>query len=102
MVVGERIQNAKEVLTLELSELIEKKEEFPIPIEREIIKKNLKENQDLVYLDIWLPYELSLMKTIYKKKTLSIPTWLDMLAVNKNINFSKVLQEALKKELNID
>lgn len=98
----EAIQNAKEVLTLELSELLEKKKEFPNQISRDILKNKLKENQDLIYIDMWLPYELSKIKTIYKKKTLSIPTWIDSLAVNKNINFSKVLLEALKKELNID
>lgn len=98
----EAIQNAKEVLTLELAEYLDRKEEFPKATSGNDIRKFLKKNQELVYIDMWLPYELSLRKTIYKKKTLSIPTWLDMLATNKNINFSKVLQDALKKELNID
>ena len=31
------------------------------------------------------------------KKTLTIPVWLDRLAIRKNVNFSKVLQEALIK-----
>lgn len=35
------------------------------------------------------------------KKTLTIPLWLNNMAVNKNINFSKVLQSALKEKLNI-
>lgn len=98
----EAIQNAKEVLTLELAEYLDRKKEFPKATSGNDIRKFLKKNQELVYIDMWLPYELSLRKTIYKKKTLSIPTWLDMLATNKNINFSKVLQDALKKELNID
>ena len=33
------------------------------------------------------------------KKTLSIPAWLDEKAKAKGINFSKVLQEALEREL---
>ena len=36
------------------------------------------------------------------KKTLTIPSYLDILAKNKNINFSQVLQNALKKELGIE
>ena len=36
------------------------------------------------------------------KKTLTIPEWLNKLAVENNINFSKVLQNALKQELHID
>ena len=35
------------------------------------------------------------------KKTLTIPQWLNDLATEQHINFSKVLQEALKAKLNI-
>ncbi len=36
------------------------------------------------------------------KKTLSIPSWLDTLAEKENINFSQLLQEAIKEKLEID
>ena len=35
------------------------------------------------------------------KKTLSIPAWLNNMALEKNINFSNVLQNALAHELGI-
>lgn len=35
------------------------------------------------------------------KKTLTIPSWLNVKAERANINFSRTLQEALKKQLNI-
>ena len=35
------------------------------------------------------------------KKTLSIPSWLNELAMENNINFSGVLQDALKEKLNL-
>lgn len=35
------------------------------------------------------------------KKTLTIPRWLNDLAIENNVNFSKILQEALKSKLNI-
>ncbi len=35
------------------------------------------------------------------KKTLTIPAWLNKAALEQNINFSQVLQEALKERLNI-
>lgn len=35
------------------------------------------------------------------KKTLTIPQWLNDLAIENNINFSKILQEAIKSKLNI-
>ena len=68
----------------------------------EKIKKTLKKNQDLVFITLNYPYEKSLVKIAYTKKTLTIPNYLDMLAKNKNINFSQVLQEALKKELGLN
>ncbi len=36
------------------------------------------------------------------KKTLSIPAWLNEMAEKKDINFSAVLQNALKQQLNIE
>lgn len=35
------------------------------------------------------------------KKTLTIPAWLNTAALEQNINFSQVLQDALKKQLHI-
>lgn len=35
------------------------------------------------------------------KKTLTIPEWLNDIAIKKNVNFSKILQNALIQELNI-
>lgn len=35
------------------------------------------------------------------KKTLSIPQWLNTLAEQNNVNFSQVLQNALKQQLNV-
>lgn len=35
------------------------------------------------------------------KKTLTIPAWLNSAAIEHNINFSQVLQEALKQRLNM-
>jgi hypothetical protein len=35
------------------------------------------------------------------KKTLSIPAWLNAMALKKNLNFSNILQNALMRELNV-
>ena len=35
------------------------------------------------------------------KKTLTIPEWLNELAVNNHLNFSQILQDALKQKLNL-
>lgn len=36
------------------------------------------------------------------KKTLTIPLWLNNIALENNINFSQVLQDALKKQLHLN
>lgn len=95
----EAIQMGKEYLTLALEDLEEDKKEFPKPSLISDLKNKLDKNQEIVYINMNYEYEKSLVKISYVKKTLTIPTYLDILAKNKNINFSQVLQEALKKKL---
>lgn len=61
----------------------------------------IKDGQKLIYINIWMPYHKSKIKEIFVKKTLTIPSWLDILAKNNDINFSATLVKALKMELNI-
>lgn len=95
------IKYSKELITMYYTDFEDNKKEIPKPSDIRDIKKTLKDNQEVIYISLWLPYEKSLVKVTYKKKTLSIPTWLDILATQKNINFSQVLQEALKEKLGI-
>lgn len=62
----------------------------------------LKDNQfiSLVGVDMLEYYKRHSNKAV--KKTLTIPEWLNVLAENDNINFSQVLQEALKDKLIVD
>lgn len=67
-----------------------------------LLDENSKNKNDKnLRVIFFLPYEKSKVKEVYKNKTLTIPTWLDDLAREKNLNFSSILQNALKKELNI-
>ena len=67
-----------------------------------LLDENSKNKNDKnLRVIFFLPYEKSKIKEVYKNKTLTIPTWLDDLAREKNLNFSSILQNALKKELNI-
>lgn len=63
---------------------------------------DLKENQfiSLVGVDMIEYYKRNSNKSV--KKTLTIPEWLNTMAEANNINFSQVLQEALKDKLIID
>lgn len=65
-------------------------------------KIKLQDNQfiSLVGVDMIEYYKMHSNKSV--KKTLTIPEWLNVLAENDNINFSQVLQDALKDRLVID
>lgn len=97
----EAIDMAKNVIVSEL-ELLEKEcKKYPEPSSAKELSKKIVDNQYLVRLDFNLEYEKSLIKQVFKSRTVTLPTWLDMLAKNKNLNFSQILQKGLKQELNI-
>ena len=100
--VGKTMENvvseATDVLGLYLVDLLDEGRDIFPPKEDEI---ELEENEKIIYLSVWMPYYFAKVKTEYKKKTLTIPTWLELLATRRNINFSRVLVDALKAELGI-
>ena len=62
----------------------------------------LKENQFISFVSIYMDYYRKKYNNKSVKKTLSIPSWLDAIAEKENINFSQLLQEAIKNKLEID
>jgi predicted RNase H-like HicB family nuclease len=87
---------AQDALGLYLSDL----EEFPKPtIPYNKIKLN--SNQFISLIEINLLEYRKKYSNIAVKKTLTIPTWLNTIAERNDINFSQLLQKALKNELNI-
>ncbi len=60
------------------------------------------DHQQVVFVNIWMPYHKKRVKEVYVKKTLTIPAWLDLLAKESQINFSAVLTEGLKQKLGIE
>lgn len=61
----------------------------------------LKNNQFINYVSIDLDDYRRKHNNKAIKKTLTIPCWLNSLAERNNINFSQVLQEALKEKLEV-
>lgn len=94
--IDEAYLMAQDALGLYLSDL----ENFPKPtIPYNHIK--LEDNQFISIIEIDLSEYRKKYSNISVKKTLSIPCWLNTIAEKKDINFSQLLQKALKKELNI-
>lgn len=90
---------AQDVLALAIIDRMTSEIEIPSP--SNISDINVPNGGKAIYVNIWLPYHNAELRLTYTKKTLTIPTWIDMLAKNKNINFSRVLVDGLKKELGI-
>ena len=88
---------AQDALTLEILAYEESGEELP----SNEFDGNAEEGENVVYINIWMPYHRSKVKEVYVKKTLTIPAWMDQLAKNENINFSSTLVEALKSKLGL-
>lgn len=63
---------------------------------------DLKDNQFISLISIDMDDYRKKFNNKSVKKTLTIPEWLNYLAEKNNINFSQVLQEAIKEKLNID
>jgi predicted RNase H-like HicB family nuclease len=93
------VKNAKEALQLHLYGMEEDNEEIPEPTPFNEIK--LEPNQILFLTEVFMPPFREKMHTRYVKKTLSIPSWLNAEAEHCGINFSAILQKALKNELHI-
>lgn len=90
---------AEEVLGLYMENLESDGETIPEPT---VLKDLLVDgNQKTVLISVWMPLVRKAINNKSIKKSVTIPQWLDMMAREQDINFSYVLQEALKRELNI-
>lgn len=94
----ELIINVKDVLQGTLFTLLKNNLEIPEPTMKKI---ELKGNEFLVYVDVWLTPIIDKIKNQTVKKTLTIPKWLNDEAEKRSVNFSSLLQTALKQYLDI-
>ena len=102
MTQGEDIQNAYEMawdaLGLAIVSRLESKEALPVPTEPYAIPLDSDTFCVIVAFDLIAYQKRHNSKAV--KKTLSIPEWLNEAATDMNINFSRVLQDALLQKIN--
>lgn len=100
---GETLEDAyymaEDALKLELFDLYEDKLEIPQASNITQIKQ--KENQILIMVKVNLYQVIKEYDNKAVKKTLTIPAWLNKIAEDEKVNFSQILQLALKEKLNI-
>ena len=91
--------SARECLGLVLYGLEEDNEPIPEPSHLSDLK--LAENERGILIDVYMPAVR--MANINKSvsRTVTLPAWMNAAALARNINFSQVLQDALKKQLQV-
>lgn len=97
--IDEAIECAYEVLKLHLYGMEEDNEAIPEP--SSITDLTLEKNESPIMIDVYMKPFREKMNEKFIKKTLSIPNWMNTMAEEKGINFSKLLQNAISHELNI-
>lgn len=91
---------AEEVLGLHLFGMEQDNEEIP---ESSSIKNiQLENNESTMIVNVFMPSIRERINNKVIKKTLTIPSWLNTEEEHKGVNFSQLLQKALKEYLKIE
>lgn len=91
--------SARELLGCVLNGLEEDGEEIPAPTPLTEVK--IQPNERVVLVDVYMPSVRLAQINRSVNRTVTLPAWLNAVALEHNINFSQVLQDALKSQLNV-
>lgn len=92
--------SARELLGVVLSGLEEDGEVIPKASSlRDVV---VEENEKVVLIDVFMPSYRMASVNRSVNRTVTLPAWLNAAALEVNLNFSQVLQEALKEKLAIN
>ena len=95
----EALHMAKETLELHLYGMEEDGDVLPKATAPENIK--LSKKAFVSPIEVWMPVIRDEMENKAVKKTLTVPKWLNDIAEKNKVNFSQVLQSALKEYLGV-
>ena len=91
--------SARELLGCVLYGLEEDGEEIPAPTPLNGVV--LEANERAVLIDVYMPSVRQASMNRSVNRTVTLPAWLNAAALERDINFSQVLQDALKTMLNM-
>ena len=97
--LAEALYMAEDVLAFTLYDYEKEKRSIPAPSSRDALKTSNSDFVNMIACDTLEYQKKNNNKAV--KKTLSIPEWLNEIALANNANFSQVLQEALMKKYHI-
>ncbi|MBQ8798180.1 MAG: type II toxin-antitoxin system HicB family antitoxin [Lachnospiraceae bacterium] len=91
--------SARELLGCVLYGLEEDGEEIPMPTSLADVQVEMNERS--VLIDVYMPSIRLAHVNRSVNRTVTLPAWLNAAALERNVNFSQVLQDALKELLGI-
>ena len=91
--------SSRELLGCVLYGLEEDGEEIPAPTA--LSKIQTQENERAILVDVYMPSVRMAKVNRAVNRTVTLPAWLNAAALECDINFSQVLQEALKERLHL-
>ena len=97
--VAEALYNAGDALSLVLWQMEEDGAEIPAPSSLSALEVPKGGFVNLIAADTQAYREMYDTKAV--RKNVTIPHWLDVMAAKRKINFSQVLQNALREELHV-
>ena len=97
----EAVLCAKEVLGLHLWGMECDGDEIPRPSSVKDLKPTLEDNECVILIDVFMPAIRTSQENKAVNRTVTLPAWLNARALENNVNFSLILQEALKDKLQI-
>ena len=97
---NDALLSARELLGRVLCGLEESGEEIPIPTPLANIET--QPNERAVLIDVFMPSVRQAYVNRSINRTVTLPAWLNAAALERNINFSQVLQDALKAQLHLE
>lgn len=92
--------SARELLGCVLCGLEEDEEEIPQPTP--LSNFHVGENERVVLIDVFMPSVRMARVNRSVNRTVTLPAWLNAVALEHDINFSQLLQDAIKSQLNIN
>jgi len=95
----EAIAAGREALGLHLWGMERDGDEIPAPSNAKNIE--LEEGEVIAVIDVYMPSIRLAQENKSVNRTVTLPAWLDARAKECGVNFSQLLQEAIKKEISI-
>jgi predicted RNase H-like HicB family nuclease len=91
--------SARELLGITILGLEEDGE--PLPPPTPLSQVLVEQNERVSLIDVFMPSVRLASKNKAVNRTVTLPAWLNAKALENNINFSQLLQEAIKNQLHI-